>query len=75
MAPNHFQGQVIMRIIVILFLVFILGSLGSALYFLYHDKGQSTRTVKALTLRVGLSIGLFVLLMAAYHFGFIGGHL
>lgn len=64
-----------MRIIVILFLVFIIGSLASALYFLYHDRSQSTRTIKALTLRVGLSIGLFVLLMAGYRFGFIGNHL
>jgi hypothetical protein len=64
-----------MRVIVILFLLCILGSLGSALYFLYHDRGQSTRTIKALTVRVGLSIGLFVLLMVGYRFGFIGGHL
>ncbi len=64
-----------MRIIVIIFLLFILGSLASALYFLYHDRSQSTRTIKALTLRVGLSIGLFVLLMAGYRFGFIGSHL
>ncbi len=64
-----------MRIIVILFLLFIIGSLASALYFLYHDRSQSTRTIKALTLRVGLSIGLFVLLMAGYRFGFIGNHL
>lgn len=64
-----------MRIIVILFLLFIVGSLASALYFLYHDRSQSTRTIKALTLRVGLSIGLFVLLMAGYRFGFIGNHL
>ena len=64
-----------MRFIVIAFLIFILGSLGSALYFLYRDKGQSTRTIKALTLRVGLSIILFVLLMTGYRFGLIGGHL
>jgi hypothetical protein len=64
-----------MRIVVIVFLFFIVGSLASALYFLYHDRSQSTRTIKALTVRVGLSIGLFVLLMAGYRFGFIGSHL
>ena len=64
-----------MRIVVILFLVFILGSLGSSLYFLYRDRGNgSTRMVKALTLRVGLSILLFVLLMAGFRFGLITGH-
>lgn len=69
------QGKTV-RIIVIGFLVFIVGSLASALFFLYRDKSQSDRTIKALTLRVGLSILLFVLLMAAYRFGLIGaGHL
>ncbi len=65
-----------MRILVILFLVFIIASLGSSLFFLYKDRGEGkTRMVKALTLRVGLSILLFVLLMAGYHFGLVSGHL
>lgn len=65
-----------MRILVILFLIFIIGSLGSSLFFLYKDRGASkTRMVKALTLRVGLSILLFILLMAGYRFGFITGHI
>ena len=65
-----------MRILVILFLVFIIASLATSLFFLYRDRGTGkTRMVKALTLRVGLSILLFVLLMAAYRFGLIGGHL
>ena len=60
-----------MKIIVILFIVLILASLGSALYFMVKDKGTSTRTAKALTWRVALSITLFALLMLGYHFGFI----
>jgi hypothetical protein len=60
-----------MKILVILFLLFILGSLGSALYYLVRDKGQSDRTVRALTWRIGLSITLFVLLMAGYYTGVI----
>jgi Protein of unknown function (DUF2909) len=59
------------KIVVILFLVLIVGSLGSALYYLVRDKGSSDRTVKALTVRISLSIALFVLLMAGYYFGFI----
>jgi hypothetical protein len=59
------------KIVVIVFLVLIVGSLGSALYYLVHDKGTSDRTVKALTVRISLSIALFVLLMAGYYFGFI----
>ncbi len=60
-----------MRIIVLLFILFILISLGSALYYLVKDKGQSERTVKALTVRITLSIVLFVMLMASYYFGWI----
>jgi hypothetical protein len=63
----------ILKLVVILIFVAILASLGSALFFLVHDRGQSKRTVKALALRVGLSLGLFLLLMAGYHFGFIPG--
>ena len=61
------------RIIVIAFLVLIVGSLASALYFLMKDKGQSDRTVWALTVRVGLSVTLFLLLMIGYYFGLIPG--
>lgn len=62
-----------MKIVVILFLTFIVGSLFSALYFLIRDKGQGSRTVKALTVRVALSVGLFVLLMLGFYFGLITG--
>ncbi len=64
-----------MRIIVILFLIAIVGSLASALYFLVVDRGGSKRTVKALAVRVGLSLTLFLLLMAGYYFGLIPGKL
>jgi hypothetical protein len=60
-----------MKILVILFLLVILGSLASALYYLIRDKGHSDRTVRALTWRIGLSITLFVLLMAGYYIGII----
>jgi hypothetical protein len=59
------------KIVIIAFLIVIVGSLGSALYYLVRDKGGSDRTVKALTVRISLSIALFVLLMAGYYFGFI----
>jgi hypothetical protein len=64
-----------MKIIVILFLVFIVASLFSALYFLIRDKGQGERTVKALTVRVVLSVVLFALLMLGVYTGFITGKL
>lgn len=60
-----------MRILALLFIVFILGSLASALYYLIKDQGQTDRTVKMLTIRVGLSLALFILLMAGYYFGIV----
>lgn len=60
------------KIIIVLALLFIIGSLFSALYFLAKDKSGGERTVKALTLRIGLSISLFVFLLLGYYFGFIG---
>jgi hypothetical protein len=58
-----------MRIVIIILLLAIVGSLGSALFYLFRDRGSSERMVKALTLRVGLSVGLFLLLMGGYYFG------
>jgi uncharacterized membrane protein (DUF373 family) len=68
---RYTRSAAAMKIIVILFLVFIVGSLFSALYFLVRDKGQGTRTVKALTVRVTLSVILFALLMLGVYTGFI----
>jgi hypothetical protein len=67
-----------MRLIVIVFLVLIVASLGSALMFLFKDRGDpevSRRMAKALALRVGLSITLFMLLMGGYYFGLLTGRL
>lgn len=58
-----------MRVIVLIFIFLILASLFSALYYLIKDKGQSERTVKALTIRIILSITLFALLMLGFYFG------
>ncbi|MCA3071846.1 MAG: twin transmembrane helix small protein [Rhodocyclaceae bacterium] len=60
-----------MTILIVGFLVLILASLGSALFYLFNDRGNSTRTVRALTLRVGLSVALFLLLMLAHFSGLI----
>jgi len=52
-------------------LLLIVGSLFSALTFLYKDDGKGERTVKALTLRISLSIALFIFLMLGFYFGII----
>ena len=63
-----------MKMFVVGILALILMSLGSALFYLVRDKGTTNRTVKALTIRVALSITLFIVLMASYYFGLIPGH-
>ncbi len=59
---------------VVFVLLLIVMSLGSALFYLLRDKSQSTRTVKALTFRIGLSLALFFLLLIAYYIGLITPH-
>ncbi|HEX8873606.1 MAG TPA: twin transmembrane helix small protein [Nitrosospira sp.] len=60
-----------LKIAALIFLFFILSSLVSALYYMIKDKGQGTRAVRSLTLRISLSILLFMLFMAGTYFGFI----
>jgi hypothetical protein len=36
-----------------------------------RDRGTTERTVRALTVRVALSVTLFLLLMLGFHFGLI----
>lgn len=62
-----------MRFIVILAFLGILGSLASALIYLMRDKGGTNRTVNALTVRIGLSIALFLFVLFAHHMGWIQG--
>jgi succinate dehydrogenase hydrophobic anchor subunit len=64
-----------MRFIVLIFLAFILISLFSGLYYVWKDRGTSDRAVKALTVRVILSIVLFALLMIGFKLGFFTGKL
>jgi hypothetical protein len=61
----------VMRIIVILAFIGILGSLASALFYLMRDKGSSSKTVNALTLRIGLSVALFLFLLFAHWMGWV----
>ena len=60
------------KYLVVAILVLILISLGKALYHLSNNKqDQSGKMVKALAWRVGLSVGLFLLLILAYYQGWI----
>lgn len=60
-----------MKVIIILILIAIFVSLFAALFSLFKSPSGSTRTVKALTYRISLSIGLFFLLIIAHFLGWI----
>jgi hypothetical protein len=64
----------VVKIVIILFLLAILASLGFGLFSLVKDETGSTRTVKALTVRISLSLGLFILLLLAFATGLIQPH-
>lgn len=59
------------KYLVVAVLLAIVISLGSGLYFLLTDKGESKRMVNSLTVRISLSVALFILLFIAWFFGLI----
>ena len=64
-----------MRYLVFLFLAAILFSLGSALFYLSRSKQTNPKVVWSLTIRVALSVTLFLLLMVSYKLGWISDKL
>jgi len=62
-----------MKILVVILLFLVIGSLFSALYFMYRDKGDSKRMVTALTFRIVLSVAIFLILIGSYYFDLIPG--
>lgn len=65
----------IFKIVVLIALAAIVVSLGSALYHLSRGTQQdSAKLVRALTIRIALSIALFALIMIAWYAGLITPH-
>jgi len=62
-----------MKIVVILLLLAVIASLFSGLFFVYRDKGESNRAVVALTIRIVLSLVVFLILIGSYFFGLVPG--
>jgi hypothetical protein len=62
--------------LVFLCLAGILLSLGSGLFHLSRGRGEedSRKLARALTVRISLSLALFVLLLLAWRFGLISPH-
>jgi len=58
--------------VILVLLLAVVASLFSGLYFVYKDKGNSNRAVISLTIRIGLSLLVFAVLMLSYKMGWIG---
>ena len=63
--------MLLVKMIVLILLLMVVISLFSGLFFLVKDKGQTKRTVNALSIRIGLSILIIVVVMIAAATGVI----
>jgi uncharacterized membrane protein len=73
---NTFYQHIITMIktIILLLLTVIFVSLGTALFHLVRKKDSPEQMVKALTVRMGISLGLFVIIFIALATGLIQSH-
>ncbi len=62
------------KIILIGCLLWVVGSLFSALYFLVKDPADSTRVVRSLTWRISISLAAMALLLVGIKAGWIMPH-
>jgi hypothetical protein len=67
------QIPIQMKIAIIVLLLLVLVSLFSGLFFMYRDKGQTKRTVHALTLRIAISLVTFAFIMLGFYMGWLPG--
>lgn len=64
----------LMKILIVVFLLLIIVSLAVALRHLLLEGERSPKTAKALTVRIGMSIALFFLLLLGYKAGILHPH-
>ena len=62
------------KLIIVAFLIVILYNLGAGLYYMLTDKGQTDRTVNALTRRIAISVVLILLIILGIWTGVIRPH-
>ena len=73
-APEPHMSDSLKTLLVIAFLIVIVWNLGAGLYYLLVDRGQTKRTVNALTRRIGVSVALIVLVIVSIYMGWIKPH-
>lgn len=61
-------------LLIVAFMILIVWNLGAGLYYMLVDKGQTKRTVNALTRRIALSVALILLVMLSIWMGWIQPH-
>ena len=61
-------------LLVIELLIVIVWNLGAGLYYLLVDRGQTKRTINALTRRIALSVALILLVIVGIYSGWIKPH-
>ncbi len=64
----------LIKFLIVLVLIDIVLSLFSGLFHLVKEEGKSRRMVNALTVRIVLSVALFILLFIAWYAGLITPH-
>jgi cytochrome bd-type quinol oxidase subunit 2 len=67
-------ASLLLKTLIFLLLAAIFISLAGGLFFLAKDKGQSRRTIYSLTVRITLSVCLFLLLLIGYMTGLLQPH-
>jgi hypothetical protein len=65
---------VIFKIVVVILLLTVIYSLGSALFHFAKNGGNSDKMLKSLTWRIGISVGIFILLLLGQAMGWITPH-
>ncbi len=68
------MNESLKTLLVIAFLIVIVWNLGAGLYYLMIDRGQTKRTVNALTRRIVLSVVLILLVVLGIYSGWIRPH-
>ena len=69
--PAVLLSECILKWVLVIAFLLIIGSLASAMVFLIRDRGQTRNVVRALALRIGLSVLLFLTLLFSNWMGWI----
>jgi hypothetical protein len=68
------SAMTLQKLLIIAVFLAVIYNLGAALYYMMSDKGQTSRTVKSLTWRIGLSVGLILVVCVMIWAGWIRPH-